>query len=414
MRFLCLCYAAKNYIMRSPENIQRSSESILVPVSSFLQNGEKFSYGRATAELLVGEEKLNKSSRMMIRRTKLIFDALGLSSTEDRLANNAIFHDNGNSFAELQVGGKKFFVMARDPIESNSLTNLVNKNLRLSMVSGPCLFNIDTARGLSRDGIASSIANPQSPISNRIDKLEIDGRLSIYEQEAIVRLSTFLNALIQKLANIDVLYLSIPKVEYYLYILDGYKSGMASSEIVLNWFNHVDLRHNRMFEQMKKRSIRGLSLKRDIKVVDHCPLDPIREYIVNYVRAAQVPNLDEAKNILIKGSSLWKNLMAADDPMSWYELNNLSYVFAELNAGIDSLAVVVESPTESKIFAHAKRLVPEIKRRSNVEFNVIALYPHELLIPSGENSSKTMYHVSTTGVAYSKLAVAKAIFRAYR
>lgn len=396
--------------------MQRKEMTALKDVRSFFEVKEKFPYGRTEGQWLVKEE-LNKSSRRMLSRSRVIFEKLGIP-LENNLDNaRVIFHDNGSAFAEVSISGMEFFIMGRDAIRSESIQSPF-----FNVVSGPCLFSDQAAQAYLETGRFVPLTNPADPVTEKVGGLKISPHLSTYEIEAVVRLSSLIKALVNT-ARIDAVHLNIPQVEYYLYLLNPYQKGYLSREQMLEWLDHVDKRHDRLFALMKKRSTRAKS----VDVSDQAPLEPIKGYISEAIQDGYIPSLNEAKKLLRSNNSFWNNLMEVEEPASWQELNNLSYVFAELNAGVScmgenmvgNVAVVVENPTESNIFAHAKEVADKLKARKNMEFSIVALYTHELLVPVGKESGKILYDfheeniIQDVSCFHERTFIARQIFSAY-
>lgn len=386
-------------------------------INTLSQNGEGFSYGMATAQI-IGEKSMNRSGRTMIRHIKELSSALELpiALTEP---SSVITHDNGNAYAAITIGNAQFFAMARSPLNGKRIEDIVaGKELQLHIVSGPCLFSAGSVGAIGINGTEFLLTNPGHEITESITEIVIQQQLSVYEVESLQRLGSFINAMAKHTKNMNTVFLNLPHGEYYAYILDAYEKGFVSSEIVLSWFSAVDARRERLFGLLVKRITKGLPRDKEINIVNSAPLTPIRERIIHAVEQNQSPSLPEALHVLRFSSELWDKLLYAEKPKAWKALNNLSYVYAELTAGKADknskevqIAVVVENPTESKIFANAKRLYPLLPMKPEEDYNVIAFFPHEHVLPVNNDKKKTMYHVGRQGIS---LRNARVIFEAYK
>lgn len=363
---------------------------VLVPVDELARNGT-FSYGASTAERLEDGE-LKRSGKKMIKRVKDIIYGLELSLVVPK--NTAVIsHNNGNAFVQVHgSGGGEFFVMARDPIQGNSIQDVVNgKKPTIDIITGICLYSADSVKAHSLDGDSFSITNPNEQVNKEVSSITVNPSLSVYETESLIRLSQFINIIADRSAHVRRVIANNPKIEYYLYVLDAHSQGYISPELAQQWFSHVDVRNKRLSDLMKKRFKNTMIASE--------PLKPIQDYVTSHVSSGKTPAIDRAKEILCNSSSLWEEIFAIQEPKAWKELNLLSYAYAYLQAGqvngIDqpNILVAVENSSESKILALAKEIVPQIKQTNGNEYNIIGLYPHEKILPSGEDAGKTMYYV---------------------
>lgn len=385
-------------------------ESVVIPSKELAQNGA-FSYGAAIARQLENED-LNRSGRVMVKRVDALIAALGLPFIVPLNA-RAVSHDNGNAFAQVYANGNEFFVMARDLIEGGTINSIVNgKAIDIDLITGICLFSADSVQAIGNSGTQFSVTSPREEISEPIHTIQVSDQLSVYEVEAIVRLSLFINAITQDNPQVRNVYLNNPKVEYYLYILDAVEKGFISKELAKEWFLKVDARNKRLFDLVEKR-IR----KPDIAVSPNMPLEPIEEFVKEQIALGNALQLKEAIELLAASSPLWADILSIQRPQNWNDLNFLSYAYAYLQAGESfydnpHVLVAVENPTESKIFALTKKIIAAMKKNSRKKYNIVGLYPHEKALPKGENAKKTMYYVPSPNGA--GLQTARVIFESYR
>jgi hypothetical protein len=388
-------------------------QSQFTHINGFRTKGEAFQYGATTAT--IRDRDSHKKLRQISTRADRILTSLEIPIQSGE---NVIVHDNGNKFAEMNLGGQIFYIDPRNPINGQELGEiLAGKQPDISIVTGSCLFSAETARVITESGRNLPLTTPGVQIDEKIASLAIDPRLSLYEVETLNRLPSFINAMVREGSNINRLHVNVPDVEYYLYALSAYEQGFLSSEHALEWFDHVDTRHERLFQQMSRRSLRGINQARDLEVIDDMPLAPIKPYILDSVAAGDVPSIQNTVELLADQSSLWNDILTVESPMTWQDINDLSYVYAELQAGYNDpvkkssnqvrLAVVVDNPSESKIVANAKRIAGKLPNPN--DYNLIALFLHEHLLPS-KGTEKTMYHIPGQILT---LSDAKTIFQAY-
>lgn len=357
----------------------------------------RFSYGGVDA-MILPPGGLDKPARRMQGQVNALAQHLSLPLRSDENEHSAIRHNNGNSFVQVDTPAGQHWIMVRSPLDGREIKDIVGSQPpHINIVSGPCLYSAHTAQAIAADGTVFSLTHPGEEIDQAITKLHVDNQLSTYEIEAVVRLSSIIQTLTKHTAHIEEIFLNIPHTEYYLYILDAYNAGHISSALATEWFKNVDTRHSQLTQLMRKRVIKNVG--REISVAEATPLEPIRQYIVETVKRGQTPLLSSAINLLKSSSQLWADLLETEQPDSWHHLNYLCYVFAELQAGMSPndndkqvVAIAIENPIEVKIFATAKKLAPRLPQRG-YHFNVIGLYPHEQVVPIGENDRALMYYL---------------------
>ena len=299
-------------------------------------------------------------------------------------------HITPEAFIETTIGGRTFFLMAKNPVDGRSIDAVVQgEKPEISLITGPCLFGADAAVVRSNSGERFSLVNPEDTITEPITQLEITPEFSLYEIEALSRYTHILKSLIETTPHIKRIAFNVPEVEYYSYVLDAYQAGFLSQEQVLSWFAAVDMRHARLVQEMYARIAPSLhAVNNDAEVIDLKPLESIKEYFVTTIRNNEVPELSIACQMLCEPSSLWRDMLSVAPPSSWEDLNHLSYVYAELSTAEVRLktkrrdaAIAVENPDEVRIFTLARSIVSLLPDR---RFNLVGLYPHEqVVMPTG-------------------------------
>ncbi len=355
-----------------------------------------FSYGRAQAKIQPLEQA-NRNSRVIARKLGEIVEGLQLSIDIPE-TRRIISHDNGNAFAEVILNGKKHFIMARTPLDGRNFSeSLQEQKPEVTIVSGPCLFSADAVQAISHEGENFALTRRGEIINQTISHINVDNNLSLYEAEAISRLSTLIHDLVQNNQHIKHVALNIPEAEYYLFGLEAFEQGHLSSHQLREWFNNVDYRHDRQIKLIKNRIQRGTN----VEIYESSPLLPVKNYIRIKVLNNELPTFSEAVELLSENNELWRDLFAVSKINNWQDIIDLSYVYAELEAGEQhggkpTFALVIENPTENKIFANAKKVAIELQKIRSRIFNVVAIYPHELILPVGDNANRTMYHITET------------------
>lgn len=395
------------------------SEQLKPSIQTITQLHEEhggFQYGKDQAAFANGTEF--KNTKKMHRKVEEIVQGLQLPFiVPDELP--TIRHESGPAFIKVESSSHDFFLHARSIINEKPLVEVIQgKPVAMHVVSGSCLFSADSVHAIADDGERFSLTSPAAAINKNIQNITVDPDLSLYEAEASVRLSLFISEL-AKGGSVDSIQLNIPRIEYYNYALDAFENGHLSPNQMLEWFAAVDTRFQRLSSGMKKRIRRPLEKEAQPLFISTQPLGILEDYIKGEIVEAEAPDLEKAKRILVLSSPLWETVLALQNPQNWVGLNNASYIVAELQAArvpkhddtTAHIAVAVENYTENKIMAGAKKVYEALPDK-NEDYHLIGLYPHEHVVPVGENTGKTMYYVKKPEVSGTHHA--RTIFSAYR
>lgn len=371
-----------------------------------------FTYGRAEASIVhIGEA--NRNARVIARKLEEIAAGLHLQIDHPQ-ERRVISHDNGNAFAEAHLGGKTHFLMVRSPLDGRSFEQSLHGEIpEITIVSGPCLFSAEGVQAVAHSGQQYALTRRGEHISEPIQHIAVDEKLSLYEIEAITRLGNFIHDLATNNSHIRRVALNIPEAEYYLYALNAYQQGYIDQQQMLRWFDAVDQRHQRQVRLLSKM----IGRRNNVRIEEASPLRGIKEYIRKQVREGNTPRFEDAMTQLAAQDGLWADMLAVSEIGSWQDIIDLSYIHAELSAAEQvsdrpTFALAIESPTESKIFASAKKVATALQAIRPRQFNATALFPHELMLPVGANATKTMYHIAEDNGG--RLGLMRAIVGQYR
>lgn len=357
-----------------------------------LKDTQDFSYGKEIGKHFpeVLESELTKTQKRNLKKINETFSAMGVSITITSDIHTdthgfALHKGSGDIFTRTQISDSSYYLRVVGDIPTDS-------NLHFNIVSGPCLFDIQAVIAITEDGSSVALTDPKQSVNEKISRIEVDHRITPYELEAVLRLTSVIKDLILASDNPTKfsVYLNVPREEYYLYALDAYVNGHLTNTQLLSWMDEVDRRH----EKIKTLMTRRLPAKTDIRT--SAPLSQINNYLRTSVENNSTPQLQVAILILSE-NPLWNEILKVKMPSSWQELNYLSYVFAELNAGqtisssaTTSVCVAVENPIESRIARESMDTIKTIPPTSG-KFNLVGIYPHEQELP---NDGKLWYFTS--------------------
>lgn len=166
--------------------------------------------------------------------------------------------DNGNALVELLVPELTDCSSNSDLMTPNSKrsffvrfdSSAINPNLKKSpieftrVVFTTCMFGTDFANVITESGRKVPITerhSRQSVVDGRAVKLLIHSQLSLYEREAIKRLTSIVKLLTYN-GKVDAITTAFPRGAYYSFLLDDLEDGWVSPSMVLQWFDEVDQR----------------------------------------------------------------------------------------------------------------------------------------------------------------------------
>lgn len=364
----------------------------------FLSIRELVSNPSANGQLYFGHKQLFllKNTVSILRQKKLASQLMtvGLLPKSLLIGVQGIGHGSKNdpTFLDLQFDQKQFFTHIRIH-QFDGRTVLGNRNFnpsligeniqnsRVNIITGVCLFGSGSAVGITDKGKEISLTFPADIEKATVDKLGVIKTISInkpphlYEVDTILRISDFINTLTIN----AVVYLHIPKIEYYTYALDLYKKGLIKKEQISQWFEEVDKRANYISNFLDSKI-------KDKKKIFISPLVSAEEYIKSTLN----PHIEVIKKILSK-DPLWEILLSEVTVSSLADIRNLNYIYPYILLSNNSTLLAVENPEENGIMIRLQKnnLIKIAGKR-----NIIGLYPHtRVIIKDGheEECAKYLY-----------------------
>lgn len=309
------------------------------------------------------------------------------------------FNINDKGILIISGGAKYIQVVDNKVIYNLRVTDEINGNgeekTKIDILIGPCLFGAKGVIVTLEDRKKVNLTDPSDEISNKVKRIKINSKLTIYEIEYVYRVCSFIAKFINNVNKTDTIYLNLPKFEYYLYMLDAFNSNNVNSSIVNNWFDCVDKRVE-VIEKLLKDTLLDLTGKQ----IEFKNIEPLEKLGVFLRR--KINNTDTKNTITINDL---KNELQHDKNFEnlWWlfftELNTVkdiiytSYVIGYLKSlakqeGLTNrILIAVENPSEEPIF---RRIKDEgMKKINRVNFDPLrALYLERNFINSDNINNK--------------------------
>ncbi|WP_409239780.1 hypothetical protein [Streptomyces sp. PA5.6] len=238
----------------------------------------------------------------------------------------------------------------------------------VELVSGVCLFSHQNLRFTDEHGHCAELLRADAaPLAARLRSIVTEGELSFYEYEAVMRQSRVIGdvaAMLPSSLSLTVT-VDVPRVQYYLYLLDAFQSGLIATELAQRYFSLVDGRYTRVLDLFCRHIRRALDAagRTDATVRTAPGLDPLAECLWEAVTTGEVPHDDELLSEMVTtGDPMWKELRELGVPRTRHCLGYTSYL-AELlrSAGLSddtkgALSINVDSFGEVMLFDDARQL----------------------------------------------------------
>ncbi|MDJ1135473.1 hypothetical protein [Streptomyces iconiensis] len=314
-----------------------------------------------------------------------------------RAAGNAIYVEGGGAreratkrvFTESRLSGTGCYLHLKG---AKKLSGSVRDATRVNLLSGVCLFSYRSARFLDVQGqpIPFLLPRGRSRATARLRRIVVEDELSLYEYESVVRQARVLAGLAAELPpDIPIgVTLDVPRVQYYLYLLDAFSRGQLGSGQLLHWFAHVDARHTRVARLFTDRVRAELSAARRPDVTVRCApgLERIAAPLREAASARHLPPLDALLARLTAIDPVWEVLVRLDGgTLTPADLPEASYTVEMLRAtgahtpGENVLGIAVENFVEYRILDRAQRLRLRLEG-PRPRLPALGVYPAETMV----------------------------------
>ncbi|MFF9901377.1 hypothetical protein [Streptomyces longispororuber] len=290
-------------------------------------------------------------------------DALIVQSRRDR-AHKAVF-----AGAEFRGSRHRLHIKG-----ARKLTGTARDAERAELVSGVCLFSHRNLRFVDEHGHCAELLRADAaPPAARLRSVTVEDELSLYEYETVLRQSRVIGDVAAMLPSSLPLAVTVdvPRVQYYLYLLDAYQGGLVTAELAQRYFRLVDSRYSRVLDLFRHHIRRALDTagRTDVTVRTAPGLDPLAECLAEAVATGDVPHDDDLLAMMIAtGDPLWKELRELDVPRDRHCLGYTSYLVELLRAvGLSddrkgALGINVDGFGEALLFDQAR----QVRRRLGI------------------------------------------------
>lgn len=338
-----------------------------------------------------GGSALHRASDRAVRRVGRLGQFLG--AAQPMAGEGALSIEVGAGaavvFAEARLGEQRHFLHLMGakhlPAEAPGAGGV-------NLVSGLCLFSSATLWGRDERGGRVEISHARGgALRCPLARIEAAAELSLYEYESVLRRARLLADLVAALPRaVPVsITIDIPRVQYYLYLLDALGSGLVSPGLALEWFRTVDVRHALTTGFLRERLSAELARasRQDVVVKESSALGELAPYLRGAVRRGGLPRAEDLAAVLAGGDLVWKLLLDLQPPPDVAALGPASYVVEELRAAhihedsAPGIGIAVEDRSEWKVFDRSRKLLRGMgDGQGAASGRLIGLYPLERLL----------------------------------
>lgn len=200
----------------------------------------------------------------------------------------------------------------------------------------PCMFAADSALVITEDGKKISITERNRNIESKIKRIITASSFTLYEREIISRLVGTTNLLILN-KKVDKVTTALPRGAYYSFLFQAASEGLATPEVILDWFDKVDVRVKYLRLLIKKGIHRyhpGLPITQYSFMDTAC--EAMRQYFEKRLQDRKKTNLKELLDLvletIIEQDSFARQVfdLGIEKPASFEDLANFTYAIGNL------------------------------------------------------------------------------------
>jgi hypothetical protein len=304
--------------------------------------------------------------------------------------------EGGSVFLQVtfENGQQEYLHMIKVPnYKRQNKSIVVPKFAEVGYVFGPCLYCHNSVRAQLADGTSNSLVNIHADIEKEIVGLHIDDRLTPYELASILSLTSCIAQLVtnnQKIPNHRV-FVNVPMVEYYLYVLRMISDNLIDRDLALHWFDRVDERSQRI-RQLCKDEIRR---RCGLEATNLNLMDGARDLVRAYASAGKAPSIAEIVDAIIDSepgkphAELINDMLSYLKPDSYTLLDSVMYAVSYTqcsNIGMNPnmMLYAVDRFAENKIVRTIRQYCKHRQRDAYIH----GVYPLERVI---EHTCRSIY-----------------------
>ncbi|MFB1046845.1 hypothetical protein [Streptomyces chrestomyceticus] len=279
---------------------------------------------------------------------------------------------------------------------------------RVELVTGVCLFSNRNLYFTDENGNSPELLRPgTAPLTERLSSISVGDEISLYEYETITRHSRLLADIAAALPPTLPLTITVdvPRVQYYLYLLDAFQNGLVPTAIAQRWFRLVDDRHTRVLRLFCDRIRCAVTATghTDVTVRTAPGLNPLAECLQEAIATGRIPHDDELLSRMIAtGDPVWEVLQHLEVPSSREHLGHASYVAELLRAaGVpdapgNTLSISVDNYAEGRLFDQAQHLQQQLDL-TDAAPPALAIYSAEAVQTLSPSGLPTQLYLSDPG-----------------
>jgi hypothetical protein len=307
-------------------------------------------------------------------------------------------------FAPMMLGARVYHVLT---MGADSLPPTVANFGAVNFVTGSCLFSDRVVRLVGDPGTAFSCLTPSAaPIDAPVRRLSSSSWLTLYELESACRLPWLTADMIAMLPRgmpVTVT-IDVPRVQYYLYLLDAFQRGLVAPELMLQWFELVDERHRQvsaLLEHELAAAVSDVLPGRTVPIRRADGMSALEPVVRRRVPCRTPLAAADIARMLSVRDEVWAMVIRMTRPASYRELINLSYVVEQLRGGITRrgeyprLGIAIDNPSERRACAQARAIAaaattPGSDRGPTI--SLLGLHPLERAFTSAGTGPSDLYY----------------------
>ena len=305
-------------------------------------------------------------------------------------------------FAPVCANGRRYHVHVKG---ADALPASIREFGTVTFVTGFCLFSSRVLEVIGVDGTAFDCLAPRAASINvPLSRIDASADLSIYELESAHRLPWLTTDMISLVpAEIPVtVTIDVPRIQYYLYLLEAFYGGLVAPELMLRWFELVDERSRRVTSLLRHRlratlpladTSRRIRLRRAANMA--CLEVPVRHSVASGKRL----DVDQMAELLSADDPIWAMSLAAVGPSGYRDLINLSYAVEQVRGGVahkgdaQPLSIAIDNPSERRACTEARAVVRAARATGRKgDGSIVGLYPLERAFTSEATGTSDLYH----------------------
>jgi hypothetical protein len=196
--------------------------------------------------------------------------------------------------------------------------------------------------------------------------------------------------------------LDVPRVQYFLYLLDAFYRGLVPSRLIWRWFGLVNERNGIVIELLRRELQRalvdlGCGHRVSIRVAEN--FAPLESLIARSITTRVPLGLGEMTRRLSDFDPIWMAVLGVTSPATHQELIYLSYAVEQLRLGVNEaggsrcLTVVVDNASEWRATTQARAIAATGRtiRQAHVG-PLLGIYPLERAFTSEATGRTDLYY----------------------